>query len=68
MEKFSKRLKELRQEKGLTQEAVSNATGISRSCIAMYELNQRLANITALIALADFFNVTLDYLTGRTDY
>lgn len=68
MDKFSKRLKELREENNLSQEQLAKATGISRSCISMYESNNRVANLNALIALADYFNVSLDFLVGRVDY
>lgn len=70
MNKFSERLKELRQEKGLSQQQLAiNLKGkISRTAIAQWELGTRIIKSDSLIILADFFGVTTDYLLGRTDY
>ena len=67
MEKFAIRLKELREEKGLSQMAAGAALGVSRSAIAGYETKGREPDVHMLIALADFYEVSIDYLVGRKD-
>lgn len=64
---FSTRLKELRAEFGCTQKQVAEAIGITDRAYQHYELNKRKPDYNGLIALADFFNVSIDYLTGRSD-
>lgn len=65
--KFNARLKELRQDRKLTQEEFSKLTGISRSAIGMYESGKREPNFKTLELIADFFNVDMDYLLGKSD-
>ena len=67
MEKFPERLKELRIEKGLSQEQLSKATGLSRSVIGYWESGKKHPTSPAIIALAKYFGVTTDYLLGVTD-
>ena len=67
MEKFSERLKELRIEKGLTQEQLAKETGLSRSAIGFWENGARIPLATVVIALAKYFGVTSDYLLGLAD-
>ena len=64
---FSARIYELRTTKNLTQQALADVVGIKKSAISMIENGQRAASIELLCALADYFNVSLDYLCGRTD-
>jgi len=64
---FSDRLKELRKEKNLTQEELAKILGISRSTIAGYETERKEPDYETLKKIADFFNVSTDYLLGRTD-
>ena len=64
---FPSRLKELRQERRLTQKQVYQAIGMSPLGYQRYEYGEREPAYSKLIALADFFDVSLDYLTGRTD-
>ncbi|SHF50996.1 helix-turn-helix domain-containing protein [Caloramator proteoclasticus] len=61
------RIKKLRTEKQITQPELAKILGVSRSTIAMYENNEREPNIKTINKIADFFNVTTDYLLGRTD-
>lgn len=65
--KFSKRLKELRTEKRLSQIELAKNVGVGKSVISLWELNECEPTLSKLIALADFFNVTLDYLAGREE-
>lgn len=59
-------LAELREDRGLTQLALSEQLHISNSSISAYETGSRLPNIEALLAFSDFYDVTVDYLLGRT--
>ncbi|OSA84121.1 transcriptional regulator [Clostridium botulinum] len=60
------RLKELREEKQLTQEELGKFLNVSRQAISSYESEDTEPSISNLIKLADIFNVSLDYLLGRT--
>lgn len=62
--RFSIRLKELREERGLSQMMLAKVTGISQSSIARWELEKADPTATSLIVLAKFFNETVDYLLG----
>ncbi len=64
--KFAERLKELREEKGLTQSQLANELDgqITRSAIGLWEKGKRTPSLEAAIVLAIYFNVTLDYLAG----
>lgn len=64
---LSKRLKECRKEKGFTQNQVAIYCDITEKTYQNYELMTREPKIEILIKIADVFNVSLDYLTGRTD-
>ena len=63
---FSERVKELRKSKGLTQRQMAAALGITERSYQRYEAENNPNNDT-LIKLADFFNVSTDYLLGRSD-
>lgn len=62
------RLVELRKEKGLSQVALAKDLGVDCSTIAKYETGDRLPDLVMLCKLADYFNVTTDYLVGRTPF
>lgn len=64
---FGARLKKLRENSHMTQEEVGSAVGISDRTLGFYENEKRRPNPEMLIALADFFNVTTDYILGRSD-
>ena len=61
---FAERLRELRTERSLTLKQLSDAVGISIMAISRWENRTRVANINAVIALANFFNVTVGYMVG----
>ena len=67
MDKFAKRLKELRTEKNLSQMQLAKLTGLSAGAIGFWETEQRIPNALAIITLANYFNVTTDYLLGIAD-
>ncbi|MCL6559475.1 MAG: helix-turn-helix domain-containing protein [Firmicutes bacterium] len=66
-DRFSTRLKELRRLKGLKQKELGLIVGLAESAINNLENNRRSPSIEIAIALADFFDVSLDYLVGRSD-
>lgn len=63
---IGKRIIKLRKEKGETQTETARKIGISRSSLSLYEIGKREPDIEMLNTLADYFNVSLDYLLGRT--
>ena len=67
MGNFQSVLKSLRTERGLTQDGLSKALKVSRSTIGMYENGSREPDYETLELIADYFNVDIDYLLGRTD-
>ena len=58
-------LKELRQSKSITQSDLGKALSISPSAIGMYEQGRREPDAEILVKIADYFDVTTDYLLGR---
>ncbi|MBR3320986.1 MAG: helix-turn-helix domain-containing protein [Exiguobacterium sp.] len=64
---FADRLRELRIRKNMTQGGLSKATGLTQSAIAMYETGKREPKIEVMELLADYFNVDMNYITGKTD-
>lgn len=67
MGNFHNIFKQLRISSGYTQIEMAQKLGISRSTIGMYETGAREPDFETLEAIADFFNVDIDYLIGRTD-
>lgn len=61
------RLKELRAEKGVSQQQLATHLGISRSAVAMWETEKSIPDATTLSALADYFQCSIDHLMGRDD-
>ncbi len=61
------RLKELRTARGLTQKDVATQLGMSTRAYSHYEIGDRDPSIELLKAICDFFDVSADYLIGRTD-
>ena len=64
---FSARLVQLRKSRALTQKQLATELGISELAIQHYEAQRRKPAYDILIALADYFDVSLDYLVGRSD-
>lgn len=64
---FSSRLKELRTAQKLKQSEISKHLGITIRAYQYYEAGTREPDIRTLCALADYFNVSLDYLCGRSE-
>ena len=68
MEIFASRLLELRMEKGLSQAKLAQQLQVSYAVICYWETNRSEPTAPNLLKLADFFEVSVDYLRGRTDY
>ncbi len=64
---FKDRLVQLREEKKLKQKEFAEAVKIHNRNINRYELGLREPDFDTLIKIADFFNVSTDYLLGRTE-
>ncbi|KKF45199.1 MULTISPECIES: helix-turn-helix domain-containing protein [Streptococcus] len=64
---FDKRLKQLRNEANLTQKQLANAVDTSQQNIAFYEQNKRQPKQDILERISKYFNVSTDYLMGKTD-
>lgn len=60
-------LKKLRKERKITQDKLSQAMGVSRSTISMWEINSSEPDNETICRLADYFNVSADYLIGHSD-
>ena len=61
------KLKELRLEKGVSQQIVADYLGITRQSYSNYELGNREADYETLGKLANYFDTTIDYLIGNSD-
>ena len=60
-------LKQLRKEHGYTQSAVQMKTGIEQALLSKFENDERTPPTETLMNLADFYNVSMDYIMCRTD-
>lgn len=67
MNSFAERLKDLRIERGMSQEVLAKALGTGNSTISLWENGQREPSMSSLILCAKFFKVSIDYLTGLED-
>ncbi len=61
------RLKELRKKKNISQLKLAMDLNLNQNSISRYENGEREADYATLIAFADYFNVSIDYLLERTD-
>ncbi|MBQ7473329.1 MAG: helix-turn-helix transcriptional regulator [Oscillospiraceae bacterium] len=62
-----RRLKELREKRAISQLKLAMDLGLTQNSVSRYESGTREADYKTLIALADYFNVSIDYLLERTD-
>ena len=67
MATFAERLKSLRREKGWSQQRLADELDLSKSSVNMYERGEREPGFETMEAIADLFNVDMNYLYGRTD-
>ena len=61
------RLKELRKSKNMTQQRLAIELNMNQNTLSRYETGERQADYQTLILIADYFNVSIDYLLERTD-
>ncbi|MBQ7369562.1 MAG: helix-turn-helix transcriptional regulator [Clostridia bacterium] len=61
------RLKQLRRERKISQLKLAMDLDMNQNSISRYENQEREADYSSLIKFADYFNVSIDYLLGRTD-
>ena len=67
IEIFAERLKQLRKQKGVSQETLGKELIVSKAAISYYEKGERAPDIDTLNIIANYFGVSADYLLGRTD-
>ncbi len=67
MSEFCKRLREIRLEKGLKQREMADRLAITLRAYQYYEEGKHIPDLYGLLALADILEVSLDYLTGRSE-
>ncbi|MCI9057175.1 MAG: helix-turn-helix transcriptional regulator [Oscillospiraceae bacterium] len=67
MANFAERIRTLRSEQNITQDALGKIVGVKRYSVYGYEKGNNFPEVPVLIALADYFGVSIDYLLGRTD-
>lgn len=65
--RFNTRLKELRLENGITQKELANIIEVGRTTISEYESGKIVPKQEGLLKIANYFNVSVDYLTGVSD-
>lgn len=68
MSTFGERLRSLRTARGLTQKECGKLFQLSESAIGMYERDQRQPSLDLVRRIADYFEVTIDYILGRDHY
>ncbi|QSX05445.1 helix-turn-helix transcriptional regulator [Sedimentibacter sp. zth1] len=64
---FSSKLIKLRTDNNVLAKDLANSVGVSKQAISQYEKLLSTPSVDVLISIADYFNVSLDYLTGRSD-
>ncbi|MBA4602134.1 helix-turn-helix domain-containing protein [Thermoactinomyces mirandus] len=67
MSTFSDRIRKLRAKSGLSQSELASRINIAKSTLAMYETGKREPNFDIVRRIADFFDVSVDYLLGQID-
>ena len=61
------RIRDLREDRDLNQETLAEMLGVRQTTYSKYELGKINVPVEMLINIADFYDVTLDYLVGRSD-
>ena len=64
---YGQRIKELREERGLSLMALAKAIGVSDTAVCKWENQIAEPKLSYIVRLADFFNCSADFLTGRSD-
>ena len=68
MQVFGERLKELRNLKGITQKQLAQLMNVSGNTIHSWERDKQEPSMSSLLFLSEYFEVSLDYLFGKSDY
>lgn len=68
MDDFPRRLQQMRDRRRISRSVMSELCGLSKSVISKYERGERQPTLKQLIVIADFFDCSVDYLVGETDY
>ncbi len=67
MANFAERIIQIKNEKNMKQKDIATGIGVHIRTYQYYEKGQKEPTLSVLVALADYFNVSLDYLVGRSD-
>ena len=67
MATMQERIRELRKSSGLTQQELGAVLGVAKNTVSQYETGRNTPNDDIKIAMANYFNVSMDYLMGKTD-
>ena len=62
---FSQRLQQLREKKGISRKVLSELCGLHSDAVRRYELGEDEPTLHSLVAIAEYFEVSVDYLLGR---
>lgn len=65
---FPQRLRKLRERRHLSRKTLGELCGLSKNMIGMYESGEKEPSVGTLIALADYFEIPIDYLIGRQNF
>lgn len=65
---FPRRLRRLRERRRMNRKALGEFCGLSKNMIGMYESGEKEPSIRTLVKIADFFEVSTDYLLGRQNF
>lgn len=68
LSEFPNRLRQLREQRRISRRVLSELCGLSKNMIARYERAERVPSLDDAAELADFFEVSIDYLYGRENY
>lgn len=68
MEDFSVRLRKLREKRRMSRRTLGELCGLSKNRIGRYERGEQEPSLRAMVDIADFFEVSLDYLSGRQNF
>lgn len=66
-ELFATRLKQLREESGITRTVLAQLCGLHANAVAAYERCEAKPGIESVMGIAEFFDISVDFLLGRTD-
>lgn len=68
MEGFPIRLRKLREREGINRKTLGECCGLSKNIVGMYEAGEKDPSLKTLVKIADYFNVSTDYLLGRQKF